>query len=87
MLRLSVQALGATGSLLWGGGIGLLLLGVLDGSVVPSFGTLDQFAGILAARNEPLWFYYAVMSTLGAMIGASVHLFLPAATEVSINAN
>jgi len=87
MLRLSVQALGATGSLLWGRGIGLLLLGVLDGSVVPSFGTLDQFAGILAARNEPLWFYYAVMSTLGAMIGASVHLFLPAATEVSINAN
>ena len=70
MLRLSVQALGATGSLLWGGGIGLLLLGVLDGSVVPSFGTLDQFAGILAARNQHLWFYYAAMSTLGTMIGA-----------------
>jgi len=52
------------------GGPGLLILGVLDGSMVPTFGTLDQFAGILAARQQPLWFYFAAMSTIGAMIGA-----------------
>jgi membrane protein YqaA with SNARE-associated domain len=52
------------------GGIGLLILGVLDGSIIPTFGSLDLFTGILSARHHPLWLYYAVMSTVGGAIGA-----------------
>ncbi len=52
------------------GGVGLLLLGVLDGSIVPTLGSLDLVTGILAVRNHSLWLYYAVMSTIGAVIGA-----------------
>lgn len=52
------------------GGVGLLLLGVLDGSIVPTLGSLDLFTGLLAARNHTLWWYYAAMSTIGGTIGA-----------------
>ena len=52
------------------GGVGLLILGVLDGSIIPTFGSLDLFTGILSVRQRPLWLYYAVMSTIGAVIGA-----------------
>jgi membrane protein YqaA with SNARE-associated domain len=52
------------------GGVGLLLLGVLDGSIVPTFGSLDLFTGILSVRQRPLWLYYAVMATIGGVIGA-----------------
>ena len=52
------------------GGIGLLILGILDGSIVPTFGSLDLFTGILSIRQRPLWLYYAVMSTIGGVIGA-----------------
>src|ERR1700759_2967778 len=52
------------------GGVGLLVLGVLDGSIIPTFGSLDLFTGLLAARQHPLWLYYAAMSTIGAVIGA-----------------
>ncbi len=52
------------------GGVGLLVLGVLDGSIVPTFGSLDLFTGILSVRQRPLWLYYAVMSTIGGVIGA-----------------
>jgi len=52
------------------GGVGLLVLGVLDGSIIPTFGSLDLFTGILSARHHPLWLYYAIMSTVGGTIGA-----------------
>jgi membrane protein YqaA with SNARE-associated domain len=52
------------------GGVGLLILGILDGSIVPTFGSLDLFTGILSVRQRPLWLYYAVMSTIGGVIGA-----------------
>jgi len=52
------------------GGVGLLILGVLDGSIIPTFGSLDLFTGILSVRQRPLWLYYAIMSTIGAVIGA-----------------
>ncbi len=52
------------------GGPGLFLLGILDGSLVPTLGSLDLLTGLLSARNHGSWLYYAVMSTLGGMIGA-----------------
>jgi len=52
------------------GGIGLVPLGILDGSVVPTFGSLDLLTAWLAARDADLWPYYAGMATLGGVIGA-----------------
>jgi membrane protein YqaA with SNARE-associated domain len=52
------------------GGIGLVPLAILDASIVPTFGSLDLFTAWLAARTPGVWYYYAFMSTLGAVIGA-----------------
>lgn len=54
------------------GGLGLVPLGILDSSVVPTFGSLDVLTAWLAATHADLWPYYAAMSTLGAMIGSFI---------------
>jgi membrane protein YqaA with SNARE-associated domain len=51
------------------GGIGLIPLGLLDNSVVPLPGSMDVATILLAARDKPLWFYYAAMATVGSVIG------------------
>lgn len=52
------------------GGIGLVPLGILDGSVIPTFGSLDLLTAWLATRDTELWPYYAAMATAGGAIGA-----------------
>jgi membrane protein YqaA with SNARE-associated domain len=52
------------------GGVGLFFLGIIDSSLIPTFGSLDLFTGVLAARHKDLWYYYAAMSTAGSLIGA-----------------
>jgi membrane protein YqaA with SNARE-associated domain len=52
------------------GGLGLVILGVADSSVIPTFGSLDILTAILAAKNHELWPYYAAASTTGALVGA-----------------
>lgn len=47
------------------GGVGLVILGVVDSSVVPTFGSLDALTAILAVKNHELWPYYAAASTAG----------------------
>lgn len=54
------------------GGVGLIPLGLLDSSVVPLPGSMDVLTIVLAARDTRWWFYYAVMATLGSVIGAFV---------------
>src|SRR5215468_2233077 len=54
------------------GGIGLVPLAILDSTVVPTFGSLDLLTAWLAVRNPDLWLYYALMSTIGATIGAVI---------------
>lgn len=54
------------------GGLGLVPLGILDSSVVPTFGSLDVLTAWLAATHPDLWLYYAAMSTLGALIGSFI---------------
>ncbi len=44
------------------GGIGLVILGVVDSSVIPTFGSLDALTAILAVKNHELWPYYAAAS-------------------------
>ena len=52
------------------GGPGLVLVGILDASFVPIPGSVDVFTIVLAARNRPWWWYYAIMATVGAVVGA-----------------
>jgi membrane protein YqaA with SNARE-associated domain len=52
------------------GGLGFIPLGLLDSSVIPIPGSMDVLIIVLSARKQELWFYYAVMATLGSVIGA-----------------
>ena len=54
------------------GGPGLIMLGLADNSVVPMPGSLDVATIWLAASNQNAWFYYALMSTLGAVVGGYI---------------
>src|ERR1017187_5908762 len=54
------------------GGIGLVLLGLADNSVIPLTGSMDVLTIWLAARHREPWPYYALMATLGAVIGGYV---------------
>jgi membrane protein YqaA with SNARE-associated domain len=54
------------------GGVGLILLGVADNSVVPLTGSMDVLTIWLAARHREPWPYYALMATLGAVIGGYI---------------
>jgi membrane protein YqaA with SNARE-associated domain len=54
------------------GGRGLVLLGFTDGSLIPLPGSMDALTIVLAARHHDLWFYYAVMATLGSTAGGTL---------------
>ena len=54
------------------GGIALLPLAVLDSSIIPTFGSLDLLTGWLAVSDPELWWYYALTSTAGSLIGAFI---------------
>jgi membrane protein YqaA with SNARE-associated domain len=54
------------------GGVGLILLGLADNSVVPLTGSMDVLTIWLAARHREPWPYYALMATLGAVIGGYI---------------
>jgi membrane protein YqaA with SNARE-associated domain len=54
------------------GGVGLILLGLADNSVVPLPGSMDVLTILLAARHKHLWWYYAFMATVGAVIGGYI---------------
>jgi hypothetical protein len=44
------------------GGPGLIVLGILDSSAIPTFGGLDLLLVLLAAANPAWWWYYAAMA-------------------------
>jgi membrane protein YqaA with SNARE-associated domain len=52
------------------GAFGLILLGIVDASFIPTPGSMDALTIILAAAHPSWWPYYALMATLGAVIGA-----------------
>lgn len=54
------------------GGVGLVLLGLADNSIVPLPGSMDVLTIFLAARHRQLWWYYAFMATVGAVIGGYI---------------
>jgi membrane protein YqaA with SNARE-associated domain len=51
------------------GGPGLILLGIADASVVPLPGSMDAFTIVLAAHRPEFWWYYAIMATIGTVLG------------------
>src|SRR6516225_7914617 len=62
---------------LWGwlerlGGLGLVLLGILDNSPFPVPGSMDALTVILSAHQKAWWPYYAAMATAGGTLGAYV---------------
>jgi len=54
------------------GGLGLIPLGLLDNSPIPLPGIMDVATIVFSARHEELWLYYALMATVGSVIGGFV---------------
>jgi membrane protein DedA with SNARE-associated domain len=52
------------------GGVGLVLVALVDNSFIPIPGGLDVFTIILASGRHDLWWYYVLMSTVGSVMGA-----------------
>jgi membrane protein YqaA with SNARE-associated domain len=52
------------------GGVGIFLLGILDGSVLFFPLGIDLLVVVLAARNHSHWPYYALMAAAGSVIGS-----------------
>jgi len=54
------------------GGLGLVLLGIADNSIIPLTGSMDVLTIWLAARHREPWQYYALMATIGAVLGGYI---------------
>ena len=54
------------------GGLGLIPLGLLDNSPVPLPGIMDVATILFSARHQQLWLYYALMATVGSVMGGFV---------------
>ena len=54
------------------GAMGLLLLAILDSSPVPTFGGPDILIAILAGAHSNPWYEYAIVATIGSLIGAFI---------------
>ena len=54
------------------GGPGLILLAQVDNSPIPVPGSMDVLLIILASSRKELWWYYAIMATVGAVIAGYI---------------
>ena len=54
------------------GGPGLILLGLVDSSMIPIPGSMDAMTIVLAAHQRTWWPYYALMATIGSVVGAYI---------------
>ena len=54
------------------GGLGFIPLGLLDSSIIPLPGSMDVLTIYLSARHKELWMYYALMATIGSVLGGWV---------------
>ena len=54
------------------GGPSLILLGLLDNSAIPLPGSTDIVTILLAAHHRQPWIYYAVMATIGSVLGGYI---------------
>jgi membrane protein YqaA with SNARE-associated domain len=51
------------------GGVGLVVLGLADNSLVPLPGSVDALTIVLAASRKEWWWYYALMAAVGSVLG------------------
>ncbi len=51
------------------GGPGLIVLGLVDNSAIPLPGSMDALTIVLSAAHKEPWWYYAIMATIGSLIG------------------
>jgi membrane protein YqaA with SNARE-associated domain len=70
--RRTQRAIGWQATLRHLGGFGLFALAILDGSPVPTLGGPDLVTAILAARHREPWYYYALIATVGGVIGSFI---------------
>src|SRR5438309_11402510 len=54
------------------GAFGIILMALLDNSVVPTPGSVDLLTVYFAARNQEFWYWYAVVSTAGSVLGGYI---------------
>jgi membrane protein YqaA with SNARE-associated domain len=52
------------------GAFGLIPLGIVDASFIPTPGSMDALTIVLAAAHPSWWPFYALMATAGSVIGA-----------------
>jgi len=76
-MRLAVPAIFAAkkGPLHWLihlGGPSLILVGLIDNSPFPLPGSTDVVTIVLAAQRREPWIYYAIMATIGAILGGYI---------------
>lgn len=57
-------------------GWGQIGVGIADNSIVPLPGSMDVFTIWLAASRPGFWWYYAIMATIGSLIGGYITYFL-----------
>src|SRR3954471_10927790 len=51
------------------GGPGLILVGIVDNSVIPTPGGMDILTVVLTVQRRELWWYYGLMAVAGSMLG------------------
>ncbi|HEY7404297.1 MAG TPA: VTT domain-containing protein [Candidatus Angelobacter sp.] len=66
------------------GGLGLILLGFADNSIIPMPGSMDALTIILSAHQKTWWPYYATMATIGGMVGGYATYTLGAKSEAAL---
>jgi membrane protein YqaA with SNARE-associated domain len=54
------------------GGPSLIVLGIIDNSAIPVPGSVDAMTIVLAASQKSWWLYYALMATIGAVLGGYI---------------
>jgi membrane protein YqaA with SNARE-associated domain len=54
------------------GGPGLIVLGLIDSSVIPTPGGMDVLVVLLTAHHREWWPYYGAMATIGSVLGGFV---------------
>ncbi len=54
------------------GGVGLIALGLADNSIVPLPGSMDATTILLSSAHKEYWWYYALMATVGAVLGGYI---------------
>ena len=69
MRLLAVLAFAGWGWVVRLGGLGLILVGLIDNSFIPIPGGMDLLTLLLSAHRKEWWWYYAIMSTIGSLIG------------------